>query len=248
MMNNLKEDELEFISVHQEDDNAMNNVYVDHSQTDRDTSSNIGSWFFNQSKHPGAVFFHLFFKVLVLFLYVFGSWFTDNFIFIFVICIILLAFDFWTVKNISGRLLVGLRWWSHVKDDGSNEWTFESLEDMAEISAWDSRIFWWGMYLTPLAWTFYFVVGLLRLKFEYLPIVIAAIMLSMANIIGYMKCSNSASTKMQSLVENGMKGAAIGALAENSTLRSWVFNSLLAITANNNTSTNSNNSNNMSSV
>jgi len=22
------------------------------------------------------------------------------------------ALDFWTVKNVSGRLLVGLRWWS----------------------------------------------------------------------------------------------------------------------------------------
>lgn len=26
----------------------------------------------------------------------------------------LLAFDFWTVKNVSGRLLVGLRWWNKV--------------------------------------------------------------------------------------------------------------------------------------
>ena len=33
-----------------------------------------------------------------LFLYLFGSIFISNFVFIFVVCILLLAFDFWTVK------------------------------------------------------------------------------------------------------------------------------------------------------
>jgi hypothetical protein len=39
----------------------------------------------------------------------------------------LLASDFWTVKNVTGRLLVGLRWWNNIKDDGENEWVFESI-------------------------------------------------------------------------------------------------------------------------
>ena len=30
----------------------------------------------------------------------------------FIIVIILSSLDFWVVKNITGRLLVGLRWWS----------------------------------------------------------------------------------------------------------------------------------------
>ncbi len=29
-------------------------------------------------------------------------------------------------QNVTGRLLVGLRWWNDVKDDGSNIWIFES--------------------------------------------------------------------------------------------------------------------------
>ena len=32
---------------------------------------------------------------------------------------------FMCVDNL-GRLLVGLRWWSEVQDDGSNKWVFES--------------------------------------------------------------------------------------------------------------------------
>jgi hypothetical protein len=142
-----------------------------------------------------------------------------------------LAFDFWTVKNVSGRLLVGLRWWSYVKDDGSNEWIFESLEDMAEISPMDSRIFWGAMYIAPVAWGLLFLIGLLRLKFEYMPIVIAAISMSVANIMGYLKCSSSAKAKMQSMVEQGMKQSTMSAL-ENSSLRNWIFTSLLAVTTN----------------
>jgi hypothetical protein len=190
-----------------------------------------------------TIIFHLLFKTAALFLYVFGSWFTSNFIFTFVLCIILLAFDFWTVKNVSGRLLVGLRWWSIVKDDGSNEWIFESLEDMAEISTLDSRMFWGGLYLSPICWSLLLIVGVLRLQFEYIPIVVAALMLSFANIIGYIKCSSSAKNKMKSFVERGMQQGSMAAL-ENSSIRSWIFSSLLAITAANANETNSNGNSN----
>lgn len=33
------------------------------------------------------------------------------------------------MKNVSGRLLVGLRYWNEVTDEGSN-WRFESLEEV----------------------------------------------------------------------------------------------------------------------
>jgi hypothetical protein len=51
-----------------------------------------------------------------------------NFVGVFIVEILLLSFDFWTVKNVTGRLLVGLRWWNEIKEDGSSEWIFESLE------------------------------------------------------------------------------------------------------------------------
>lgn len=187
--------------------------------------------FSSSSQHPVTIFFHLLFKTLALFMYIFGSWVTSNFIFVFVICIILLAFDFWTVKNVSGRLLVGLRWWSYVKEDGSNEWIFESLEDMAEISSVDSRMFWGGLYISPLCWVFLLVVGFLRLQFEYLPLVIAALMLNGANILGYIKCSSSASAKMESMMKQGMAQGSMAVL-ENNSVRNWVLSSLLAVTAN----------------
>ena len=33
------------------------------------------------------------------------------------------------VKNVSGRFLVGLRWWHEVNEDGSSQWKFESLDE-----------------------------------------------------------------------------------------------------------------------
>lgn len=60
--------------------------------------------------------------------YIFCTWFSANFVMIFIVCVLLLALDFWTVKNVSGRLLVGLRWWNEIMPDGSSEWRFECAD------------------------------------------------------------------------------------------------------------------------
>jgi len=46
--------------------------------------------------------------------YLFCSFFSSSFVLNFVVIVLLLSFDFWTVKNVTGRLLVGLRWWNEV--------------------------------------------------------------------------------------------------------------------------------------
>lgn len=79
-------------------------------------------------RHPYVSFFHLFFRGAALATYILCGWFSDSFITSFVFVILLLSADFWTVKNITGRLLVGLRWWNYVDDDGLSHWIFESKE------------------------------------------------------------------------------------------------------------------------
>ncbi|KAF4324162.1 hypothetical protein BBO99_00001809 [Phytophthora kernoviae] len=159
------------------------------------------------AKHPVAAFFHLLFKGLALALYLFGSIFIDNFVFIFVVCILLLAFDFWTVKNVTGRLLVGLRWWNRINDDGTSEWVFESHEDMTEIDPLDSRVFWTGLYGAPALWVLFLIVAVLKFNVEWALIVLVAVALSGANIIGYTRCKKDAKQKMQSLMSQGALGA-----------------------------------------
>lgn len=48
---------------------------------------------------------------------------------IYLIVILLGAADFWIMKNLSGRKLVGLRWWNEVKENGEEVWIFESKNE-----------------------------------------------------------------------------------------------------------------------
>ena len=57
-------------------------------------------------RRPWVAFFHFFFRITALVVYLFGSTFSGSFIGVFVTVILLLSLDFWTVKNISGRILV----------------------------------------------------------------------------------------------------------------------------------------------
>ncbi|RKO85509.1 hypothetical protein BDK51DRAFT_1527, partial [Blyttiomyces helicus] len=107
----------------------------------------------------------------------------------FVIIILLLSFDFWTVKNVTGRLLVGLRWWNEIREDGSNVWVFESREVCNRVvNATDSRVFWTALYVTPVAWVVLGFIALIRFKLDWMPIVVVAIVMSVANVVGYTKC------------------------------------------------------------
>ncbi|ETV93586.1 hypothetical protein H310_12582 [Aphanomyces invadans] len=156
-----------------------------------------------KAKHPVAAAFHLFFKFLAIGVYILGGFVSNSFVFIFVICVLLLAFDFWTVKNVSGRLLVGLRWWNRINEDGSNDWVFESLEDMSEIDPLDAKIFWTALYGAPVAWALFLLVAVLKLNVEWALIAIVALTLSGANVVGYTKCSKDAKSKMHSMMTAG---------------------------------------------
>lgn len=80
----------------------------------------------NLGRHPYACFFHMLFRSGAVLSYLLCSFFSDSFVLNFIVIILLLSFDFWTVKNVSGRLLVGLRWWNEVDESGASKWVFES--------------------------------------------------------------------------------------------------------------------------
>jgi len=140
------------------------------------------------------------FKIGALVTFICGSWVVDNFVIEFVVCILLLAFDFWTVKNVTGRLLVGLRWWNEVKEDGSNVWVFESKPDNRTVHPRDSYVFWGALYGTPLIWLVFGIVDLALVKFRWVLIVVVSLILSGANVVGYWKCQKDAKQKITSFI------------------------------------------------
>ena len=107
--------------------------------------------FLRKAAHPGICIWHMLFKAAAIVWYFFLNLFIDNYVLTFISVILLSAFDFWVVKNITGRILVGLRWWSQVKEDGTEEWYFESLEEKKNAGV-DSFIFWAVLYITPIVW------------------------------------------------------------------------------------------------
>ena len=73
-----------------------------------------------------------------------------------------MAADFWTVKNVTGRILVGLRWANEIEEDGTEKWTFES-RDTFESTRTDNLVFWTGLYVAPLVWIFFAIFAFFRI-------------------------------------------------------------------------------------
>ncbi|XP_005871809.1 PREDICTED: Golgi apparatus membrane protein TVP23 homolog A isoform X1 [Myotis brandtii] len=142
-------------------------------------------------RHPLATFFHLFFRVSAIVTYVGCDWFSRSFVGCFVTVLLLLSFDFWSVKNVTGRLMVGLRWWNQVDEDGKSHWIFEarkvSPNSIAATEA-EARIFWLGLIICPIIWIVFFFSTLFSLKLKWLALVIAGISLQAANLYGYILC------------------------------------------------------------
>ena len=94
-------------------------------------------------------------------------------IMIFIITILLLAADFYYLKNIAGRRLVGLRWWNEVDPQtGESKWVFESSEPGTKvINATDSRFFWLALYVQPIWWILMAILAIVRFQLLWLPLV-----------------------------------------------------------------------------
>lgn len=177
---------------------------------------NIVQTILAESSHPTALIFHLLFRTAALASYLF-LWIIvgDAFILNFVLTVLLLAADFWTVKNVSGRLLVGLRWWTEPKADGTTAWIFESKPpNTFRANPIDSRLFWWSLYLYPAVWVLLGVVAVLRLEFPWLIVVGMAVMLNGTNLVGYTKCDKDARKKLMSGLGNRFMSSFIGTKIE----------------------------------
>jgi len=197
---------------------ASNSTSITNSAAIATTSQTTGivQTILAESSHPTALIFHLLFRTAAIGVYMF-SWIIlgNSFILPFVLTVLLLAMDFWTVKNVTGRLLVGLRWWTEPKADGSTAWIFESKPSNSfRPNPVDSRIFWWSLYLFPAVWSVLGLIALLRLQLSWLIVVGMAVMLSGTNLVGYTKCDKDARKKLMSGLGTRFMSSFIGTKIE----------------------------------
>jgi len=170
--------------------------------TESDAESGIVG-IFRQSAHPLALFFLYCFRIAAIAVYILCGWFTSNYVLSTVLVVVLLAMDFWNCRNVSGRILVGLRFWNQVDEDGESYWVFESRDPSRPANPVDSRMFWIALYVFPLLWAVLLIVSLLKLGFAFIPIVVLALVFNMTNVIGFTYADRDAKQKWANGVVGG---------------------------------------------
>ncbi|OCK92779.1 golgi apparatus membrane protein-like protein tvp23 [Cenococcum geophilum 1.58] len=143
------------------------------------------------SSHPITLLTFLFFRISSLLVYLFGlKLFTKNYVLIFIITILLLATDFYYLKNIAGRRLVGLRWWNEADTaTGDSRWVFESADpETRTINATDKRFFWLALYAQPVLWVILAIVALASFEPIWLTLVVIALILTVTNTLAFSRC------------------------------------------------------------
>ncbi|KAN0035510.1 hypothetical protein ACTA71_004782 [Dictyostelium dimigraforme] len=163
----------------------------------------------NAPKHPVAVFFHLFFKIVAVAIFILSSFINIGFVLTFIIVTLSSAFDFWVTKNVTGRKLVGLRWWNQIKDDGSNNWVFESVQDKSQVNPAESLMFWVPVLLFAAAWFVFAIISLFGLSFLWLVVEIVCFLLAGANLLGYIKCAKDARKKVKGMAQSYIVGTIV---------------------------------------
>ena len=111
--------------------------------------------------HGSVVILHVAFKLVALLIYLLTL---HSFITTFILVTLLLSADFWVVKNVSGRLLAGLRWWSVVDEEGNVVWRYESwTQEQRDLAQRGEGTYFWSTIITQqVLWTLLAVVSVFR--------------------------------------------------------------------------------------
>ncbi len=146
--------------------------------------------FYKKSSYPLIALITVILKLSSIISYFILSLFISNEALIMIIIILLGSADFWMTKNISGRILVGLRWYNLLKIETNQEiWRFEGKNEIKEANA-DRVTFWTSLYLYNLIWIFLFLWELIRINFVWSFICLILCILAFTNTYGFFRCSS----------------------------------------------------------
>ncbi|KIP12016.1 hypothetical protein PHLGIDRAFT_114073 [Phlebiopsis gigantea 11061_1 CR5-6] len=165
---------------------------------------------FRQSAHPIALLFLYLFRTAAIVVYLLCGFFTSNYVLSTVIVVVLLAVDFWNCRNVSGRTLVGLRYWNQVDDDGESYWVFESRDPTRPANPVDSKMFWIAIYTFPALWLALLIVSILKLSASFIPIVFLALVFNVSNAVGFTYADRDAKQKWANQLAGGWSIGGLG--------------------------------------
>ncbi|EAR83963.2 FAM18-like protein (macronuclear) [Tetrahymena thermophila SB210] len=149
----------------------------------------------SKSGHPIACIFTFLFKALSLIVYFLFQYKFDNNIFIFVLVIVFNALDFWTTKNITGRLLVGMRWWNIQNEKGEEVYQYETKGQKFVPNQVDYAFFWSSQLVSFIFWV---LVALFHILTPFWLILdLLTIGMLFTNIYGFYRCKSEHQQKVQ---------------------------------------------------
>jgi hypothetical protein len=143
--------------------------------------------------------FHIILKIAIVGTYLILPLITSSFNVLMVV-VIGAAVDFWIVKNLAGRLLVGLRWWIDFDESGEESWKFECKVDERSNSPASEKAFWWTLVLFSLIWILLSVINILKIDLTQITICLFCTALLVFNLYSYYKCSKIQSENVQRLM------------------------------------------------
>lgn len=143
----------------------------------------------SNATHPLFCFIHIVLKFSAIFSYLFlGIIFSP--IMLFIQIIVLQLVDFWVVKNLSGRFLVGMRWSKEIDiKTGEEKWVLENDKEHS-VSSIDRTIFWGGLIISSAFWMLVSCLKFISLQPFWLTLGLCSAFLTGTNFYGYYKCRN----------------------------------------------------------
>ena len=179
------------IDINPEEINKNN--FISNNDLDNNNQANINknnaTDFYKKSKYPQVALITVSIKLLALLFFLFFNVFTSNEALVMTLVILLIAADFWYTKNISGRLLVGLRWWNNYDPNTQeNIWTFESKNEIKEPNI-DRKTFWFSLYGFAAIWLILFIWECIILNFTWAFLCLISLAISGTNVFGFFRCS-----------------------------------------------------------
>jgi hypothetical protein len=112
---------------------------------------------------------------------------TDQYLFTFILISLLLSADFWNTKNIAGRQLAALRWYSRLNEDNEEKWCFESSQNRVPANS-NVFIFWIGQLIPIVFWFIILLMNVVTLSPFWVFLALFCCVLLIANFALFLEC------------------------------------------------------------
>lgn len=184
----------------------LENEFIGRAFSNNPASFNIAQETINnplfnlqRSTHPFVGLFHLLFKVAPVVTYLFMGLFVSSTVQIFISTLIIACMDFWFVKNIAGRYMLGMRWWNGDDELGREGWVFDSYDNEDCATDFDRFIFWVCLRCSIIFWLVMLITKILSFSLFWGIVVAIIFLLNLTNYYGYSMCYKEQAKKIESI-------------------------------------------------